>query len=89
MEFKADLVFNPVNNRHYFNGWGAVLHCHHYATLVTQLALYADQFDGENILKQVSEDIFYSFLNVGKENCKYKSIYMAPVAIKIWRSYKV
>src|SRR3989339_1192779 len=62
MDFIPTHTFNKNNNRHYLNNWCTVLHCHHYATLMTQLALYADQFKGEQILKQTSEDVFYAVL---------------------------
>jgi len=63
MNFTPVHTFNQKNNRHYLNNRCTVLHCHHYITLITQLALYADQFKGEETLKQTAEDIFYSFLN--------------------------
>lgn len=55
--------FDPVSNRHYLNDQLTVLHCHHYATLFTQLALDAqDLADGPAVLKKSSESAFYKLL---------------------------
>ena len=62
MNFKAEHRYNPKNSRHYLNNCSTVLHCHHYVSLITQLALYTDQFSGEIILKDTAEDVFYSVL---------------------------
>lgn len=57
-------TFDPVRSRHYLNGQLAVLHCHHYATLFTQLANDArDIVDGTRILRESSEDIFFRMLS--------------------------
>lgn len=61
-EFEIDHKFDPIKNRHYMNGECTVLHCHHYATLYTQLAMDATDFNGIRHLTEVSEDIFYSVL---------------------------
>jgi hypothetical protein len=49
-EFEIDHKFDPIRNRHYMNGVCTVLHCHHYATLYTQLADDAEQFAGVRLL---------------------------------------
>ncbi len=63
MEFEIDHKFDAVSNRHYMNGVCTVLHCHHYATLYTQLADDAEQFEGVRLLKEASEDSFYEVLD--------------------------
>ena len=62
-EFEVDHRFDPVKNRHFLNGVCSVLHCHHYATLYTQLALDATDFEGVRHLSETSEDSFYDVLD--------------------------
>ena len=62
-EFEIDHRFDPVGNRHYLNGVCSVLHCHHYATLYTQLALDATDFEGVRHLLETSEDVFHNILD--------------------------
>lgn len=57
--FVLNHKFDPVRNRHYLNGMVSVLHCHHYSTLYTQLALDAKETD---LLACVSEETFYKVL---------------------------
>jgi hypothetical protein len=55
--------FDAARNRHYLNGQLAVLHCHHYAALFTQLAIDArDIVDGTRMLLESSEDVFFGML---------------------------
>jgi hypothetical protein len=63
IEFEIDHRFDPNSSRHYMNGLCTVLHCHHYATLYTQLADDAKDFEGEKLLKEAAEDTFYEVLN--------------------------
>ncbi len=62
-QFEIDHRFDPVKNRHYINGVCSVLHCHHYATLYTQLAVDAVDFEGLRHLVETSEDVFYETLD--------------------------
>jgi len=62
-ELEIDHKFDPLRNRHYLNGFCTVLHCHHFATLYTQLADDAKDFEGERLLKEAAEDTFYEVLN--------------------------
>jgi hypothetical protein len=56
--------FDPTRNRHYLNGQVAVLHCHHYASLFTQLGIDAKEIvDGTKILRESSEDVFHKMLS--------------------------
>jgi predicted hydrocarbon binding protein len=63
IEFEIDHKFDSMKNRHYLNGDCTVLHCHHYATLYTQLALDAVDFEGVRHLTEASEDVFFDVLN--------------------------
>jgi len=51
--------FDPKSNRHFLNGSTSVLHCHHYATLYTQLAMDAKE---TALLAAVVEDTFFKVL---------------------------
>ncbi len=63
-DFKLDHKFDAKRKRHYLNNVLTVLHCHHYATLFTQLALDAKELvDGTQILKQSVEDVFFNVLS--------------------------
>lgn len=52
--------FNPSRMRHYLNGQLSVLHCHHYASLYTQLAIDAKETD---LLASVAEETFGDVLS--------------------------
>ncbi|HNS20994.1 MAG TPA: hypothetical protein PKH24_10875 [Sedimentisphaerales bacterium] len=51
--------FDAKRMRHYLNGQLSVLHCHHYASLYTQLAIDAKETD---LLTRVSEETFHGVL---------------------------
>ena len=51
--------FDPKSKRHYVNGVLSVLHCHHYATLYTQLALDANETE---LLKESASESFYEMM---------------------------
>ncbi len=62
-ELKIERKFDPDRKRHYLNDFLTVLHCHHYATLFTQLALDArEMVEGTKILKESIEDVFFEVL---------------------------
>lgn len=55
--------FDTSKFRHFINDWNAVLHCHHYSALYTQLADDAgEMFDGPAILKASVENSFLKVL---------------------------
>lgn len=62
-EFEIRHQFDPGRCRHYMNGVTSVLHCHHYATLYTQLAEDAVQFEGVRHLTKTAEDVFFEVLS--------------------------
>ncbi len=56
--------FDTERKRHYLNDEVSVLHCHHYSTLFSQLAIDArDIVNGEKIMKEVSGSVFADVLN--------------------------
>lgn len=57
-----DHLFDPRTNRHYLNKALTVLHCHHYASLYTQLADDISMLDGKKLLAEVAEDTFHDIL---------------------------
>ena len=69
-DFKLEHVFDANKKRHYLNDFLTVLHCHHYATLFTQLALDAKELvDGTQLLTESVEDVFSEVLsNYFKKN---------------------
>jgi hypothetical protein len=67
----VDHKFDPATNRHYLNGNVSVLHCHHYTTLYTQLAIDAKETD---LLESVSEETFYTVLKDYYEEHKVSDI---------------
>jgi len=54
--------FEPRTCRHLVDGRTYVMHCHHYATLYTQLAEDCGMLDGKKLLAEVAEDTFYEVL---------------------------
>jgi hypothetical protein len=64
---KTELVLNKVfdakGSRHRIDNNTTVLHCHHYATLYTQLAMDCSLLDAKALLAECSEDAWYGFLD--------------------------
>jgi len=64
---KTELVLSKAFDakfcRHKINGNTAVLHCHHYAALYTQLALDCSMLDAKTLLAECSEDAWEEFLS--------------------------
>ena len=54
--------FDAKQARHIANGQTLVLHCHHFASLSTQLANDCTLLDGKKLLADCSEDAFYRVL---------------------------
>lgn len=61
-ELLLDHHFDQKTCRHTINGITAVLHCHHFATLTTQLANDCGLLDGKKLLADCAEDAFYQVL---------------------------
>ena len=55
--------FDTKTCRHTIGGSTVVLHCHHYATLYTQLALDCSMLDAKALLAECSEDAWEEFLS--------------------------
>ncbi|MFH1985085.1 MAG: hypothetical protein ABIL58_24880 [Pseudomonadota bacterium] len=54
--------FDPDSCRQYLNECCTVLHSHHYAALISQLADDADDFDGIYHLRRAAEETFHEVL---------------------------
>ncbi|MCB9654813.1 MAG: hypothetical protein H6729_11855 [Deltaproteobacteria bacterium] len=63
LEFKATQRFEPGSARQYINDSSSVFHCHHYATLMTQLADDASSFRGPELLTQAAEEFAFRELS--------------------------
>ncbi len=63
VELVLDHRFDAKTCRHYLNGETSVLHCHHYATLYTQLAEDCGMLDGKKLLAETAEDTFGEVLS--------------------------
>ena len=84
-ELMLDHKFDPVSSRHFLNGFCTVLHCHHYATLYTQLADDAEDFDGKAMLFKASEEAFYEVLDdYFEEHDLEETDEMVAVAEQYW-----
>jgi hypothetical protein len=63
---KTELVlnreFDAQSCRHRIDGNTTVLHCHHYATLYTQLAMDCGMLDATALLAECAEDAWEKFL---------------------------
>lgn len=60
IRYQPEQAFDRSRMRHLVNGTVNVLHCHHYAALMTQLALDAEQFDGPELLMKASAEAFFA-----------------------------
>lgn len=86
-EFVIDHRFDPVTNRHYLNGVCTVLHCHHYATLYSQLADDAVDFEGVRLMREAAEDTFYDVLkNYYAEHCIDSVADKISIAEQYWQA---
>lgn len=56
MTLDVQHTFDDKTYRHYLNGINVVLHCHHYMSLTTKLALDFDEIGGTRILFEAAED---------------------------------
>jgi hypothetical protein len=56
MTLEIKHTFDDKNYRHYMNGFNVVLHCHHYMSLTTKLAIEYDDIGGTKILAESAED---------------------------------
>jgi len=62
IKLKVDKKFDFSKKRLYINNVPIVLQCHHYTTLLTQLANDAAKFNGPQIMFSTSEETFYPIL---------------------------
>ena len=61
-ELELNKAFDPQSCRHIMEGNTVVLHCHHYATLYTQLAMDCGMLDAKALMAECSEDTWEEFL---------------------------
>lgn len=61
-ELTIDHRFNAQTCRHTLNGSVAVLHCHHFTSLYSQLADDCSLLDAKKLMAEVSEDTFWEIL---------------------------
>lgn len=66
-----DKQFDPKTKRHFLNGEVVVLHCHHFSTLYTQLAIDSNE---TQLLADVAEETFYNMLVNYFEDYEIESI---------------
>lgn len=59
-ELHVEIRIDPRTMRHYYNDQLVVVHCHHFSTLYTQLAMDAKE---TKLLQDISEEMFYSVLS--------------------------
>ncbi len=59
-EIQIKSKLEAKSKKRYLNGISSVLHCHHFITLYTQLAMDAEE---TNLLEEVAQDNFYDVLN--------------------------
>ncbi|MEZ5358358.1 MAG: hypothetical protein R3F48_05960 [Candidatus Zixiibacteriota bacterium] len=62
VSYQPEQKFDNKKMRHYMEGKTFVLHCHHYATLFTQLACDARDLGGTELLTEASCETFYEVL---------------------------
>ena len=62
VKFQVDHKFDSKKMRHYMLGQTTVMHCHHYSTLFTQLAIDSQQFNGPTLLVESSYESFWPIL---------------------------
>lgn len=62
-ELLLNKEFDAKTRRHRIDGRTVVMHCHHYATLYTQLAMDCSFLDAKTLLAECSEDAWHSFLS--------------------------
>ncbi len=83
-EFEIDHKFDPIKCRHFINNVCSVLHCHHFATLYTQLAMDATDFNGVKHLVTTSEAVFFDVLD---QYCKQSGIISVEDKVEIAQQY--
>ena len=63
VKFVVEKIFNFKTKRFYLNNELTVLQCHHYTTLLTQLANDTKKFNGPQIMVSTAEETFYPILS--------------------------
>jgi predicted hydrocarbon binding protein len=85
--FQVVHKFDPIKKRHYLNDWNSVLHCHHYSTLYTQLAIDAEELGGVANLVKAGEKVFGGLLKDYYEKSGVDSVEdRVEVAKQYWKN---
>ncbi|MEE9912943.1 MAG: hypothetical protein K4571_14610 [Deltaproteobacteria bacterium] len=56
MALKTEFTFDEKTYRRYMNGFLTVMHCHHYMSLLSKLAMDFDDIGGSRVLCESAED---------------------------------
>ncbi|MEW6348818.1 MAG: 4-vinyl reductase [Thermodesulfobacteriota bacterium] len=76
--------FDSAAKKHYLNEWNTVLHCHHYATIFTELAISARGFAGTEKLVASAEMVLGNWL---KEYYRKESITVVATRVSVAEEY--
>lgn len=60
--YEFEQTFDPVRKLQYVNTDPSVMHCHHYATLITHMALDLDEIGAPRLLEEAMEEAIYLVL---------------------------
>jgi hypothetical protein len=85
--FQPEQRFDNQKMRHYVNGECSVLHCHHYATLFTQLAADAENSNGPTLLTESAAETVYPVLRDYFKKNKITSIEDRLAVAEQWWSF--
>lgn len=62
METVFEQRFDPRRKFQYINDEPSVMHCHHYITICSQLALQMESLDGPQLIQEAMEETFFLVL---------------------------
>jgi hypothetical protein len=87
IDLQLDHRFDRTSKKHYVNDWNTVLHCHHYSSLFTELAICTSGMDGTKKLVQAGEKVFAAWLSQYYSNRKVSAIRdRIDIAEQYWKS---
>ncbi len=84
MEYKPNIRQDSSSRRSFMDDEHFVLHCHHYSSLFTQLAIDAKSLNGIELFVNASEETFYS---VFKDYMERNNVQDREMRIKIVEDY--
>lgn len=74
MQFAIEHHFDPVQKRHYLNNTLSVIHCHHYASLMVQLADDAKEWKAPEHMRSAFAEATYDMLLTAYQTQKVEAI---------------